>query len=137
MVSLHVYALSGGLARQQSMSFLGKAIEGIWPTNVVVYGAEYFFGAGIQQITAEASQTLESLKSIREEAYAFACAMLIQIQKAMMELNQILRANEINFVILAALPTFFLSLEVLMLLHASVKQEKKRSSSLQATDGAT
>ncbi|KAI3768333.1 hypothetical protein L2E82_18919 [Cichorium intybus] len=76
-------------------------------------------------------------REIREEAYAFACAMLIQIQKAMMELNQILRANEINFAILAALPTFFLSLEVLMLLHASVKQEKKRSSSLQATDGAT
>ncbi|KAL6009878.1 hypothetical protein ACLOJK_000309 [Asimina triloba] len=44
-------------------------------------------------------------------------ALLIQIQKlkldietAMLELNQILRANEINFAILAALPAFFLSL---------------------------
>ncbi|KAI3689652.1 hypothetical protein L2E82_47616 [Cichorium intybus] len=52
---LHVYALSGGLARQLSMSFLGKAIEGIWHTSVVVYGAEYFFGAGIQQIPAAKS----------------------------------------------------------------------------------
>lgn len=29
-VSLNVYDLSQGLARQLSMTFLGKAIEGIW-----------------------------------------------------------------------------------------------------------
>lgn len=29
-VTLNVYDLSQGLARQLSMSFLGKAIEGIW-----------------------------------------------------------------------------------------------------------
>ncbi|KAI3795885.1 hypothetical protein L1987_38545 [Smallanthus sonchifolius] len=59
-------------------------------------------------------------------------AMLIQIQKlkldietAMLELNQILRANEINFAILAALPAFFLSLVVLMLLRAWVKQDTR------------
>ncbi|KAI3504622.1 hypothetical protein L1887_26239 [Cichorium endivia] len=43
----------------------------------------------------------------------------------MMKLNQILRANDINFAILAALPAFFLSLEVLMLLHARVKQDSR------------
>ncbi|KAI3721901.1 hypothetical protein L2E82_32920 [Cichorium intybus] len=53
----------------------------------------------------------------------FARAMLIEIQKTMLELNQILRANEINFSILAALPSLFLSLVVLMLLRASVKQD--------------
>ncbi|KVI08137.1 protein DGS1, mitochondrial [Cynara cardunculus var. scolymus] len=59
-------------------------------------------------------------------------AMLIQIQKlkldietAMLELNQILRANEINFAILAALPAFFLSLLVLMLLRTWVKQDTR------------
>ncbi|XP_076922729.1 protein DGS1, mitochondrial-like [Bidens hawaiensis] len=59
-------------------------------------------------------------------------AMLIQIQKlkldietAMLELNQILRANEINFAILAALPAFFLSLVVLMLLRAWFKQDTR------------
>ncbi|KAI3760242.1 hypothetical protein L1987_50635 [Smallanthus sonchifolius] len=51
-VKLHVYDLSGGLARQLSMSFLGKAIEAIWHTGVVVYGTEYYFGSGIQQIPA-------------------------------------------------------------------------------------
>ncbi|GAU21660.1 hypothetical protein TSUD_251440 [Trifolium subterraneum] len=59
-------------------------------------------------------------------------AMLIQVQKlkldietAMLELNQILRANEINFAILAALPAFFLSLLLLMLVRAWFKQDTK------------
>ncbi|KAK9282281.1 hypothetical protein L1049_005195 [Liquidambar formosana] len=51
-VILNVYDLSQGLARQLSMSFLGKAIEGIWHTGVVVYGNEYFFGGGIQHAPA-------------------------------------------------------------------------------------
>lgn len=40
----------------------------------------------------------------------------------MLELDQILRANEINFAILAALPAFFLSLLVIMLVRAWFKQ---------------
>ncbi|GAB2282029.1 hypothetical protein Dimus_016589 [Dionaea muscipula] len=47
-VTLNVYDLSQGLARQLSSSFLGKTIEGIWHTGVVVYGNEYYFGGGIQ-----------------------------------------------------------------------------------------
>ncbi|XVE78071.1 hypothetical protein DITRI_Ditri13aG0114800 [Diplodiscus trichospermus] len=47
-VTLNVYDLSQGLARQLSMTFLGKVIEGIWHTGVVVYGNEYYFGGGIQ-----------------------------------------------------------------------------------------
>ncbi|MQL71674.1 hypothetical protein Taro_003995, partial [Colocasia esculenta] len=47
-VSLHVYDLSQGLARQLSSSFLGKVIDGIWHTGIVVYGNEYYFGGGIQ-----------------------------------------------------------------------------------------
>lgn len=40
----------------------------------------------------------------------------------MLELDQILRANEINFAILAALPAFFLSLLLAMLVRAWLKQ---------------
>ncbi|XP_062221591.1 uncharacterized protein LOC133920950 [Phragmites australis] len=47
-VTLNVYDLSNGLARQLSTSFLGKPIEAIWHTGVVVYGNEYYFGGGIQ-----------------------------------------------------------------------------------------
>ncbi|CAI8586665.1 unnamed protein product [Vicia faba] len=59
-------------------------------------------------------------------------AMLIQVQKlkldtetAMLELNQILRANEINFAVLTALPAFFLSLLLIMLVRAWFKQDTK------------
>lgn len=59
-------------------------------------------------------------------------ALLIQVQKlkldietAMLELNQILRANEINFAILAALPAFFLSLILLMVVRAWLKQDTR------------
>ncbi|KAJ4968977.1 hypothetical protein NE237_015678 [Protea cynaroides] len=47
-VTLNVYDLSQGLARQLSTTFLGKAIEGIWHTGIVVHGNEYYFGGGIQ-----------------------------------------------------------------------------------------
>lgn len=40
----------------------------------------------------------------------------------MLELDQILKANEINFAILAALPAFFLSVVLLMLVRAWFKQ---------------
>ncbi|KAB2057094.1 hypothetical protein ES319_A11G147500v1 [Gossypium barbadense] len=51
-VILNVYDLSQGLARQLSMTLLGKPIEGIWHTGVVVYGNEYYFGGGIQHSPA-------------------------------------------------------------------------------------
>ncbi|KAB2018472.1 hypothetical protein ERO13_D08G212000v2 [Gossypium hirsutum] len=51
-VTLNVYDLSQGMARQLSMTLLGKVIEGIWHTGMVVYGNEYYFGGGIQHIPA-------------------------------------------------------------------------------------
>ncbi|KAG6679048.1 hypothetical protein I3842_14G111300 [Carya illinoinensis] len=59
-------------------------------------------------------------------------ALLIQVQKlkldietAMLELDQILKANEINFAVLAALPAFFLSLILLMLVRAWFKRDTR------------
>jgi nuclear-control-of-ATPase protein 2 len=40
----------------------------------------------------------------------------------MLELDQILRANEINFAILAALPAFFLSIVMLTVLRTWLKK---------------
>ncbi|KAL5719467.1 hypothetical protein ACHQM5_012239 [Ranunculus cassubicifolius] len=58
-------------------------------------------------------------------------ALLIQIQKlkldvetAMLELDQILKANEINFAVLAALPAFFVSLIMIMGIRAWLKQDR-------------
>lgn len=49
-VYLAIYDLSRGMARSLSAQFLGPdfAIEAIPHTGVVVFGKEYFFGAGIQ-----------------------------------------------------------------------------------------
>uniref|UniRef100_A0A8C4N3I0 palmitoyl-protein hydrolase n=1 Tax=Eptatretus burgeri TaxID=7764 RepID=A0A8C4N3I0_EPTBU len=43
-VQLYVYDLSRGLARQMSLPLLGRHIDGIWHTAIVVYGQEFFFG---------------------------------------------------------------------------------------------
>ncbi|KAL1546672.1 desumoylating isopeptidase 1-like [Salvia divinorum] len=51
-VSLNVYDLSQGLARQLSTAFLGKPIEAIWHTGVVVYGHEYYLRGGIESAPA-------------------------------------------------------------------------------------
>ena len=37
-VQLHVYDLTGGMAKGMSKQFLGIEIEGVWHTGVVVYG---------------------------------------------------------------------------------------------------
>ncbi|KAA3681445.1 uncharacterized protein DEA37_0008469 [Paragonimus westermani] len=43
-VYLYVYDLSFGMARTLGSTFLGKHIEGIWHTSVVVHNKEYFYG---------------------------------------------------------------------------------------------
>ncbi|KAF4617546.1 hypothetical protein D9613_005689 [Agrocybe pediades] len=50
-VSLYVYDLSNGMARQLSLQLTGKQIDGIWHTSVVVFEKEIFYGQGIN-ITA-------------------------------------------------------------------------------------
>ncbi|KAG7226502.1 hypothetical protein INR49_003823 [Caranx melampygus] len=47
-VKLYVYDLSRGMARQLSPVMLGKQLDGIWHTAIVVHGKEYYFvGEGI------------------------------------------------------------------------------------------
>ncbi|XP_045144408.1 desumoylating isopeptidase 1-like [Echinops telfairi] len=45
-VMLYVYDLSKGLARRLSPIMLGKQLEGIWHTSIVVHRDEFFFGSG-------------------------------------------------------------------------------------------
>ncbi|XP_058811176.1 uncharacterized protein LOC131676066, partial [Topomyia yanbarensis] len=44
-VVLYIYDLTRGMAATMSQMLLGRHIEGIWHTAVVVYGREYFFGS--------------------------------------------------------------------------------------------
>jgi len=46
-VVLYVYDLSGGLAKALSQAIIGKQIDGIWHTGLVVYSQEFYFGGGI------------------------------------------------------------------------------------------
>ncbi|KAL4444688.1 hypothetical protein ABPG77_002505 [Micractinium sp. CCAP 211/92] len=47
LVQLWIYDLSGGLARMYSQMLLGRQIEAIYHTSVVVGGFEHYFGGGI------------------------------------------------------------------------------------------
>lgn len=42
-----MYDLSNGMAAQFSRQLVGKYIEGVWHTGIVVYNKEYYFGGGI------------------------------------------------------------------------------------------
>lgn len=44
-VELYIYDLSLGMAAQLSPLLLGKRIDGVWHTSIVVYSREYFFGS--------------------------------------------------------------------------------------------
>jgi len=46
-VVILLYDISNGMARSLSPMFLGKLIEGIWHTGLVVYGNEYYYGGGV------------------------------------------------------------------------------------------
>ncbi|XP_064612041.1 uncharacterized protein LOC135476036 isoform X2 [Liolophura sinensis] len=45
-VKLYIYDISKGMARGMSMALLGKQIDGVWHTSVMVYGQEFYFGGG-------------------------------------------------------------------------------------------
>lgn len=44
-VVLYIYDLTYGMAATMSQMLLGRHIEGVWHTAVVVYGREYFYGS--------------------------------------------------------------------------------------------
>ncbi len=46
-ITILLYDISNGMARSLSPMFLGKLIEGVWHTSLVVHGNEYYYGGGI------------------------------------------------------------------------------------------
>eukprot|EP00767_Chilomastix_cuspidata_P002939 gnl/Chilomastix_cuspidata/3063.p1 GENE.gnl/Chilomastix_cuspidata/3063~~gnl/Chilomastix_cuspidata/3063.p1 ORF type:complete len:462 (-),score=100.92 gnl/Chilomastix_cuspidata/3063:83-1468(-) len=54
-VTLYIYDLSDGMARTMSGTLLGRQIDAIYHTSVVVFGLEYFYGG--EGITALAPKT--------------------------------------------------------------------------------
>ena len=64
-VYLRVYDLSRGMAKQMSMSFLGKQVDGIWHTGILVHGREYFFGGGIQALPTAIVESSFGIKPVQ------------------------------------------------------------------------
>ena len=46
-VTLYVYDITIGMAKSMSMMMIGQQIDAIYHTSLVVFGKEYYFGAGI------------------------------------------------------------------------------------------
>ena len=79
-VELQVYDLSGGMASQLSPMLLGRTIEAIYHTGVLVYGYEYFYGGGIICVKPEEITRLYGMKPIKTLTLGFT-------NKSQMELN--------------------------------------------------
>lgn len=47
-VELYVYDLSHGMVRNLSRALIGKQLDGLWHTGIVVHQREIFYGGGIQ-----------------------------------------------------------------------------------------
>lgn len=47
LVQLYCYDLSGGMAESMSLMLIGRHLEAIWHTGIVVYGKEYYFDGGV------------------------------------------------------------------------------------------
>ena len=63
-VTLHVYDLSNGLAKQLSKALVGREFEGIWHTGVVLFGKEFYWAGELQCSTAGRTQYGHPVKVI-------------------------------------------------------------------------
>lgn len=63
-VKLKLYDLSRGMVKTWSPIVLGKTIEGIWHTAVIVYDMEYFYGGGILCLEPNEFETMYNIKPV-------------------------------------------------------------------------
>jgi thiol-disulfide isomerase/thioredoxin len=63
-VKLYVYDLSNGMVRAMSTQLIGRQIDGIWHTSVVVFNKEIFYGRGIEMTTPGQSHHGQPLQVI-------------------------------------------------------------------------
>ncbi|KAH7647171.1 hypothetical protein FG379_002862 [Cryptosporidium bovis] len=89
-VELQVYDLSAGMASQLSPMLLGRTIEAIYHTGVLVYGYEYFYGGGIVCVKPEEITRLYGMKPIKTLTLGFT-------NKTQIELNAHLESISTKF----------------------------------------
>ncbi|CEG40865.1 Uncharacterized conserved protein [Plasmopara halstedii] len=91
VVTLSVYDLSNGMARQLSPALLGKTIDGVWHTGVQVFGKEYFFSSG--GIVAMAPQLVPQ----RYGMQPVRIVNLGETNQTLQQFEQFLRENSARF----------------------------------------
>ncbi|KAF8822466.1 UBA/TS-N domain-containing protein [Cardiosporidium cionae] len=64
-VQLLLYDISYGLARSFSGPLLGRSIEAIWHSSVLIYGKEFFYGGGINQYPQGVFQQMNGIQPSR------------------------------------------------------------------------
>lgn len=64
-VKLKLYDLSRGMVKTWSPIVLGKTIEGIWHTAVIVYDMEYFYGGGILCLEPNEFESMYNIKPVK------------------------------------------------------------------------
>lgn len=120
--------LSGELARALLIQVL-SVVSNAYLLLFILYLMLYLFSAiagaeakvGYWDVSSKLISVVDNQNFVRSISHVIVTQVHL-MARAMLELDQILRANEINFAILAALPAFFISLLLLMLVRAWLKQ---------------
>ncbi|XP_072378155.1 uncharacterized protein [Diabrotica undecimpunctata] len=101
-VELYIYDLSQGMAAIISPTIIGKKIDGIWHTSIVIYNREYFFGSrGVESCNPGTTAVgrplrvevlgetqvpytvfIDYLKGLSESSYAYNSFLLEQRRKS-------------------------------------------------------
>ncbi|CZT99340.1 PPPDE peptidase domain-containing protein [Plasmodium falciparum NF54] len=63
-VKLKIYDLSRGMVKTWSPLLIGKQIDGVWHTAVLVYNMEYFYGGGILCLEQQEFETFYNIKPV-------------------------------------------------------------------------
>lgn len=63
-IQLYIYDLSNGLAKQISLGLLGKQIEAIYHTSIVIEGLEYVYDGGIKVVPAGSTHLGLPMKTV-------------------------------------------------------------------------
>ena len=81
------YYFSQGMAKQFSMGFLGKQIDGIWHTGVRVYGKEYFFGGGIQALPPQQVVARYGMMPVETKTLGRTSRTLAEMEQYLRDIN--------------------------------------------------
>lgn len=79
-VELYRYDLTNGMASQYAPILIGRALEGIWHTSIVVFGKEYYFDGGVGIVSGLPGQTRFGLPK-RSEVLGFTTRTMDSFEK--------------------------------------------------------